>query len=241
MDRGPGTTTENLSCQPFWAGVGESSWPGRLGAANISVVSTYETTERTRLRRHAERGTYDRDVVHAILDEAPIAHVGVVTSAGPMVLPMAFARIDESIYLHGAAANALLRAIADGAPCCITVTLLDGLVLARSEFHHSMNFRCVVIQGVGERVVDAAEKVAMSAALVDHIAPGRSSATRSPTEIELRSTIAVRIPLVEVSAKVRTGPPIDDADDLDRDVWAGVIPVEWTRGTGVRHEPSDPT
>ena len=240
MDRGPGTTPENLSRQHCWPGSANPRGPVRLGAANISVVSTYETTDRTRLRRHAERGTYDRDVVHAILDEAPIAHVSAVTSAGPMVLPMAFARIDESIYLHGAAANALLRAIADGAPCCITVTLLDGLVLARSEFHHSMNFRCVVIQGVGERVVDPEEKVAMSAALVDHLVPGRSSATRSPTDIELRSTIAVRVPLVEVSAKVRTGPPIDDADDLDRDVWAGVIPVAWVRGTGVRHEPSDP-
>ena len=200
-------------------------------------VSTYETTDRTRLRRHSERGTYDREVVHAILDEAVIAHVAVNTQRGPMVLPMAFARIDDDLYLHGAAGNHLLRLLAAGEPCCITVTLTDGLVLARSEFHHSMNFRCVVIQGRAERVDDPAEKRTMSAALVDHLVDGRSVATRSPTDAELRQTLAVRIPLVEVSAKVRTGPPIDDADDLGRDVWAGVVPMELVRGRPIPDEP----
>ena len=190
-------------------------------------------TDRTRVRRHAERGTYDRDVVHRILDEAVLAHVATVTDDGPIVLPMAYARIDEDLYLHGAAGNHLLRAIADGSPVCVTVTLLDGLVLARSDFHHSMNFRCVVVRGHGERVDDPDEKRRMSSALVDHLVAGRSVGTRAPTDSELRQTLGIRIPLVEVSAKVRTGPPIDEPTDLDRMVWAGVIPTELVRGEPV--------
>jgi uncharacterized protein len=199
------------------------------------VVSTYEITDRTRLRRHAERGTYDRDLVHAVLDEALVAHVAVNSvdgddQNGPIVLPMAFAVIDETLYLHGAVGNHLLRLIARGEPCCVTVTLIDGLVLARSEFHHSMNYRCVVVQGRGQRVEDPVLQRRVAAALVEHLVDGRSAATRTPTDAELRSTIVVAIPLIEVSAKVRTGPPIDDADDLDREVWAGVIPTELVRG-----------
>jgi nitroimidazol reductase NimA-like FMN-containing flavoprotein (pyridoxamine 5'-phosphate oxidase superfamily) len=196
-------------------------------------MTAYEPTDRTRLRRHAERGEFDRDVVHSILDEALLAHVGVDPGEGPVVLPMAYARIDDRLYLHGAPANHLLRAIADGAPACVTVTILDGLVLARSAFHHSMNFRCVVIYGRGERVTDRDEQLAASDALVERMRAGRSTEARRPTEAELRGTLMVRLPIDEVSAKVRTGPPIDDEADLELPVWAGVVPLTLQPGTPI--------
>ena len=196
-------------------------------------MSVYEPTDRTQLRRHAERGAFDREAVHAILDEGVLAHVGVDAGSGPVVLPMAYARIDDRLYLHGAPANAILRAAVGGAPVCVTVTILDGLVLARSAFHHSMNFRCVVAFGILERVIDPNEQLAASDALVERMQAGRSAEARRPTPTELRGTLIARLDLDEVSAKVRTGPPLDERDDLELPVWAGVVPLEMVRGTPV--------
>ncbi|MDP8953739.1 MAG: pyridoxamine 5'-phosphate oxidase family protein [Actinomycetota bacterium] len=183
-------------------------------------------TTRTELKRKRERGSHDRSVVEEILDEGLVAHVGVVADGGPIVTPMAYARIDGDLFLHGAAGNRTLRALAEDSALCLTVTLLDGLVLARSAIHHSMNYRCVVLYGRGHRVEDEAEKRRALAAVVDHVVPGRSAVARPPTSLELRATLVVRVPIVEASAKVRGGGPVDDDADLELPVWAGVIPVE---------------
>jgi nitroimidazol reductase NimA-like FMN-containing flavoprotein (pyridoxamine 5'-phosphate oxidase superfamily) len=194
-------------------------------ATTPTGAPTLEQTDRSRLRRRRERGSFDRAVADAVLDEALIAHVATVTERGPVVLPMAHARVGEHLYVHGAPANALLRALAAGAPACVTVTLLDGLVLARSAFHHSMNYRSVVLFGVMEKVDDGAEKRAASAALVEHLVPGRSAEARMPTDAELEATLFLRLAIREGSVKVRTGPPVDDEADLDWPVWAGHVPV----------------
>jgi nitroimidazol reductase NimA-like FMN-containing flavoprotein (pyridoxamine 5'-phosphate oxidase superfamily) len=181
-------------------------------------------TDRTKLRRKRERGHFDRAVADRVLDEALVAHVATITERGPVVLPMAHVRIEDRLYVHGAPANGLLRTIADGAPVCITVTLLDGLVLARSAFHHSMNYRSVVLFGTMGKVTDRAEKRVASAALVDHMVPGRSAEARMPTDAELDATLFLRMVIAEGSVKVRTGGPIDDHDDLSWPVWAGHVP-----------------
>lgn len=190
-----------------------------------------ETTERTTLRRKKERGRTDRALLDAILDEALLAHVGFTADHGPVVLPMTYARIGDALYLHGAAGNAMLRAATSGIDVCVTVTLLDGLVLARSAFHHSMNYRCAVLFGRAERVTDPDELQAMSAALVDRMVPGRSAEARRPTPEELRATLVVRLRIGEASVKVRTGPPVDDDADLPLPVWAGVVPLRLTPST----------
>ena len=194
-------------------------------------------TTRTAVRRKADRGRYERELVHAILDEALVCHVGFATADGPVVLPTMHARVDDTIYLHGAVGNAMLRAAADGVPVCVTVTLLDGLVLARSAFHHSMNYRSVVVFGTATPVTEPGAKLAALEALIERIHPGRWSEARQPTDAELRQTLVVAVPLDEASAKVRTGPPIDDAEDYALDVWAGEIPLVTTRLEGV----PDPT
>lgn len=190
-------------------------------------------TDRTGLRRLRERGNYERAVIDAILDEALLCHVGVLDDATPVVTPMTYARIGDHLYVHGAPANRTLQLLASGRPACITVTLLDGLVLARSAFHHSMNFRCVMLYGEGTAVEDADEKLAASAALLEHLAAGRSADARLPTPAELRATLVVRFPIEEGSAKLRTGGPKDDEEDLGRPIWAGVIPFELVAGPGV--------
>ncbi len=190
----------------------------------------FEPTPRTTVRRRPERGRYQQAEVEEILDEGLVAHVGLAVGGQPFVLPMAYARIGDHLYLHGSAASRLLRALAAGAPVCVTVTLLDGLVLARSAFHHSMNYRSVVILGWAEAVTDAAERERALAALVDHAVAHRSEEVRPPTGKELAATRLVRIRLDEVSAKVRTGPPIDDDDDLELPVWAGVLPLRLAAG-----------
>lgn len=191
-----------------------------------------EPAGRTRLRRHPERGRYDETTVHAILDAGIVAHVGVVTELGPVVLPMAYGRVGRTLYLHGAAGNALLRA-AEDSPVCATVTILDGLVLARSAFHHSMNFRSVVVLATGRRVEDDAEcRVALDA-IVDHALPGRTGQARPPSPTELRATRVLAVDLVEASAKVRTGPPVDDEADAAWPAWTGTIPITLVRGTPI--------
>jgi len=190
-------------------------------------------TDRTTLRRKKERGSYDRDLVNAILDEGLLCHVGFSVDGSTFVLPMAYARIGDALYLHGAAGNRMLRHMAQGAEACVTVTLVDGVVLARSAFHHSMNYRSVVLLGTTERVVDDDEKQRASMALLEHIVPGRSSGARPPSADELRAVLMVRMAIAEGSAKVRTGPPKDAADDLGLGIWAGVIPLTLVPGAPV--------
>ncbi len=187
-------------------------------------------TDRSQLRRKAGRGSYDWDVVAAILDEALICHVGFAVDGRTWVIPTAYSRIGHDLYLHGAAANFALRTLTAGVDACVTVTLLDGLVLARSAFHHSMNYRSVVLFGRAEAVVDDDEKRRALLAIVDHMVSGRSRATRPPTAKELRATLVARLPIDEGSAKVRSGGPIDDPADVELPHWAGVIPVELVRG-----------
>lgn len=189
-------------------------------------------TDRTRLRRMADRGSYDREVIDAVLDEGLVCHVGFVSDGEPRVLPTAHVRVGDSLYLHGATGNHMLRSL-ENAPVCVTVTLLDGLVLARSAFHHSMNYRSVVVYGTAEPVTDHDAKRTALDALVEHIKTGRSGVARPPTDGELRATRLVRIPLAEASAKIRTGPPVDDPDDMGLDVWAGVIPLSLEAGEPV--------
>ncbi len=200
-----------------------------------------EITDRTTLRRKRDRGSHDRRLAYEILDEGIVCHVAFAVDGRPSIVPMAYARIDDTLYLHGAAANRMLRHVTTGAPVCVTVTLVDGLVLARSAFHHSMNYRSVVLYGSGTRVQDADEIDAAAAALLDHMAPGRSADARPPTEVERKATLFVRFPIAEGSVKVRRGPPIDDEEDLGRDVWAGVLPFSLVAGTGNPDELLAPT
>jgi uncharacterized protein len=189
------------------------------------VANSLTVSPRDTLRRKRERGSHDRDVVNSVLDEALVCHVGFAAEHGPVVLPMTYVRIAEDLYIHGATGNDMLRHLASGTDVCVTVTLLDGLVFARSAFHHSMNYRCVVLFGRAERVTDLDEMQTMVAALLDHLAPGRSADARPPTTEELRATSILRLPITEGSAKVRTGGPIDDDADLDLPVWAGQLPM----------------
>lgn len=183
-------------------------------------------SDRTRVRRLPERGVYDRGTVHAIVDEAPICHLGWVTDEGtPRVIPTIHARIGDTLYLHGSTASGTLRGIADGREVCVVMTLLDGLVLARSAFHHSVNYRSVVAYGRPRVVTHREEKVLACRAIVQHVLPGREQDARMPTDRELDQTTILAIGLEEASAKVRTGPPRDDAPDLDLPVWAGVLPL----------------
>src|SRR5919198_1386527 len=173
----------------------------------------YTPTPRTRVVREAERGVYDRETVNRILDEAFICHIGFVVEAQPYVIPTSYGRSGDNLFIHGSAASRMLRNMEKGIPVCVTVTLLDGLVLARSIFNHSMNYRSVVVLGTATAVEDSAEKVEALRALTEHIVPGRWAESRQPNEKELKATLVMRIPIVEFSAKVRTGPPIDDEED----------------------------
>ena len=185
---------------------------------------------RTRLRHKSERGRYDRSMIVEILDEALICHVGFAVDGRPWVLPTAFARVHDHVYIHGAVGNFALRTLAGGIEACVTFTLLDGLVLARSAFHHSMNYRSVMLFGRATAVCGYDEKRTALLAIVDHMVSGRSASTRLPTPEELRSTLVIRLPIDEASAKVRTGGPIDEAADYELPHWAGVIPLTLERG-----------
>jgi uncharacterized protein len=197
-------------------------------------VTSYPPTARTTPTRHAERVGYDRDLVHAVLDEALLAHVGFVVDGRPVVLPQLHARVGEVLYLHGSTgARAMLAARDGGLDVCVTVTLVDGLVLARSAFHHSINYRSVVVHGTATPVEDPDEKAAVLAALVDHVAAGRPDEVRGPDRRELAATSVLRLDLAEVSVKVRSGPPIDEPEDLALPYWAGVLPLETVPGTPV--------
>jgi uncharacterized protein len=190
---------------------------------------SFPVTPRTEVRR-ADRASYDRDQVYAILDEALVSHVAFVMDGVPFVIPMLHGRIDATLYLHGLPATRLMRQLRAGAPVCVEATLLDGLVMARSSFHHSLNYRSAVVLGTARLVRGRAEKLAGLRAIVEHVAPGRWDDARRPSDPELRQTHVAAIAIEEASAKVRTGPPVDDARDLTLPVWAGVIPVETALG-----------
>ncbi|HYC57588.1 MAG TPA: pyridoxamine 5'-phosphate oxidase family protein [Candidatus Binatia bacterium] len=194
-------------------------------------TDAFVPTARTTLKRLAGRGHYDRATVHAILDEGLVCHVAFTMDGHPFMIPTAYARIGNWLYLHGSTANRTFRALADGAQACITVTLLDGLVLARSAFHHSVNYRCVVLFGTGEKVTDSQEHMRALEAVVEHVVPGRWADVRWPSREESLRTLVVRFPVSEASAKVRTGNPIDDEEDMSLDVWAGVVPLTMQPGT----------
>jgi hypothetical protein len=180
--------------------------------------------DRTRVKRHPERGSYDRETIDLILDEALICHLGFAVDEQPYVIPTLHARVGDTLYLHGSSASRMLRHVATGAPVCATVTLLDGLVLARSVFNHSMNYRSVVVLGTAALVADEKKADALHA-LTERLAPGRWDEARRPSEQELKATSILRLPIDEASAKVRSGPPKDAPGDEDLPVWAGVVPV----------------
>ena len=193
-------------------------------------METLTPTPRTTLKRRPKRGSYERATVHAILDEGLVCHVGFALGTQPFVMPMAYVRDGEHIYLHGSPANRTLRALVEGGDTCINVMLVDALVISRSASHHSMNFRSVTVFGRAREVTDLAEKEAALRALIEHVVPGRWSGTRAPNPDELRHTLVVRIPIEEASAKMRTGGPVDDEADYALPVWAGEIPLRLIPG-----------
>ena len=185
-------------------------------------------TERTAIERLPKRGVYDRAAIHEILDEALWCHAGFVIGGQPYVIPTIHARVGDRLYVHGSAASRMLRTLGQGVPVCVTVSLLDGLVLARSAFHHSMNYRSVVVLGTAAEVTEREEKTRALEAIVEHVLPGRSAEVRGPNQLELKATTVLRLPIEEASAKVRTGPPIDDEEDYALPCWAGVLPLRLT-------------
>jgi uncharacterized protein len=193
---------------------------------------TLSATERTRLRRHSERGKNEYADLLAVLDAGMICHLGVVVNGSPLVLPTAYGRIGDTLYLHGSSANRSLHA-ADGNEVCVTVTHLDGLVCARAVFSHSVNYRCAVVFGTARIVTDEAERLAGLRAVTEQLIPGRWDAVRAPTRKELAATSVLAVSLGEASVKVRTGPPGDDPEDLDLPVWAGVVPMATSFGEPV--------
>jgi nitroimidazol reductase NimA-like FMN-containing flavoprotein (pyridoxamine 5'-phosphate oxidase superfamily) len=195
-----------------------------------ALMSTYTPTSRTKVRRLQKRAVYDKARVHEILDEGFLCHVGFTQDGQPFVIPTLYARADELLYMHGSGASRMLKTLAQGIDVCVTVTLVDGYVLARSAFHHSMNYRSVAVLGRARLVDDPAEKLAALRLITDHVVPGRWDEVREPNELELRQTLVLALPLEEVSAKVRVGPPVDDEEDYTLPVWAGVVPIHTSLG-----------
>jgi nitroimidazol reductase NimA-like FMN-containing flavoprotein (pyridoxamine 5'-phosphate oxidase superfamily) len=206
-----------------------------------SMPESNAPTPRTRLVREAQRGVYDRDAAYKILDEGFICHVGFVSDGQPFVIPTGYGRSGNNLYIHGSAASRMLRHLEQSLPVCVTVTLLDGLVLARSIFNHSMNYRSVVILGNAVLVEDAKEKLEALRLLSEHIVRGRWEDSRQPNERELKATYVLRLPITEFSAKVRQGPPIDDEEDHAFPTWAGVIPLELKVGEPINDPQLEPT
>lgn len=196
-------------------------------------MSTYIPTSRTKVRRLSKRAVYDKVKVHEILDEGFLCHVGFVQDGEPFVIPTLYARSDETIYMHGSGASRMLKTLAQGVDVCLTVTLVDGYVLARSAFHHSMNYRSVTVLGRARLVEDPEEKLRALRLITDHIVPGRWGEVRGPNELEMRQTMVLALPLEEVAAKVRVGPPVDDEEDYSLPIWAGVVPLHTRPGEPV--------
>jgi hypothetical protein len=199
----------------------------------MKAMDSFTPTGRSTLKRLPKRGEYGREGIYQILDEGLICHVGFVVEGQPFVIPTGYARAGDTLYLHGAQASRMLRTLRGGVEVCLTVTLLDGMVMARSAFHHSMNYRSVVVFGRAVAVEDGAEKWEALRALTEHLAPGRWAEVRQPSEGEMRATLVLALPLAEASAKVRTGPPVDDEEDYELAVWAGVVPLSMTAGEPV--------
>jgi uncharacterized protein len=198
-------------------------------------------SERTRVVREPHRAVYERQAIYKILDEAMVCHVGFAMDGQPFVIPTMFARVGDELYLHGSAASRMLRNLSAGAPVCVTVTLMDGLVLARSVFNQSMNYRSVVALGHAKLIDEPAEKLRALQAFTEKMIPGRWQDARQPNEKELRATSIVSLPLTEISAKVRTGPVEDDPEDYALRVWAGVIPLQLVPDAPIRDERCDPS
>jgi nitroimidazol reductase NimA-like FMN-containing flavoprotein (pyridoxamine 5'-phosphate oxidase superfamily) len=203
-------------------------------------MNEFTPTERTKVRRLPDRGKYDSESVYGILDEAFICHVGFVVESQPYVIPTGFARVNDTLYIHGSAASRMLRTLADGVQVCVSVTLIDGIVMARSGFHSSMNYRSVVILGRATQVEGRDEKLAAMAAFSDQVMPGRWKDLRETTDAELKGTLVLSLPLKEVSAKVRSGPPKDDEADYALPLWAGIVPLTLTAGNPI-NDPRLPT
>jgi uncharacterized protein len=204
------------------------------------LQETFSPTERTRVVREPHRGSFDRETIYRILDEGFVCHVGFTVDSQPYVIPTMFARVGEAIYFHGSAASRMLRGVSSGLSVCVTVTLIDGLVLARSVFNHSMNYRSVVILGQATLVNEAEEKIAALRAFTEKILPGRWDDARQPNEKELKATSILRLPLSEVSAKMRTGDVQDDEEDYALPVWAGVLPIRLVAREPIRDGRCDP-
>jgi len=213
--------------QAEWTAPEREKWffPATVAVLCWRLMETYEPTERTQVRRLPKRGVYDKTQVGAILDEGYLCHVGFVVDGQPYVIPTLYARAGERIYFHGSAASRMVRSLSESIRVCLTVTLVDGFVLARSAFHHSMNYRSVVVLGQARQLTDAAEKREALRLFTNHVVPGRWEEVREPNEQELRATSVLALELDEVSAKVRTGPPLDEEEDYQLPVWAGVVPV----------------
>ena len=189
-------------------------------------------SKRTAVRRMPDRGSYDRETIHSILDEGLLAHVGMTTEQGPVVIPMLYGRAEEDLFLHGSPASRLLRDGRD-VELCVTVSLVDGLVVARSLFHHSMNYRSVVVMGKASPVEDLRTRARALDAISDHVIPGRVAGTRPHHEREVRATLVLSMSITEASAKIRTGPPVDDEEDHQLDTWAGILPIGIEVGTPI--------
>lgn len=196
-------------------------------------MEDFKPTGRTTVKRLPLRGNYERETVNQILDEGFVCHVGFVVGGSPVVIPTGYGRLGDQLYIHGSAASRMLRTLGGGVDVCVTVTLIDGLVLARSAFHHSMNYRSVVIFGRARVVEDEGEKVKALHVFTDHVMPRRWEETRQPTTSELRATLVLSLSLNEASAKIRTGPPVDDEEDYGLSVWAGVLPIRLATGEAV--------
>lgn len=196
-------------------------------------MNTYTPTPRTKVRRLSKRGVYDKAVVHQILDEGFLCHIGFVVEGQPFVIPTLYARAGETLYFHGSGASRMMKTLAQGVDVCVTVTLVDGFVLARSAFHHSMNYRSVTVFGRARLVDDPAERMTALRVITDHVVPGRWDEVRGPNELELRQTLVLALALEEAAAKVRTGPPVDDEEDYALPIWAGVVPIHTQLGEPV--------
>jgi nitroimidazol reductase NimA-like FMN-containing flavoprotein (pyridoxamine 5'-phosphate oxidase superfamily) len=193
-------------------------------------------TERTKIKRIPKRGNFERDTINSILDEGFVCHIGFTMDEQPFVIPTSYARIGENLIIHGSSASRMMRALAREKPICVTVTLIDGLVLARSAFHHSMNYRSVVVFGTAKVIQDKEEKLAALRALTEHLVPNRWREVRPPNDLELKATTVLSLPIEEASAKIRTGNPVDEEEEYCLDVWAGVVPLKLIAGNPISDE-----
>jgi nitroimidazol reductase NimA-like FMN-containing flavoprotein (pyridoxamine 5'-phosphate oxidase superfamily) len=202
-------------------------------------MSEFTPTERTRVRRKPDRANYDRETIYGILDQAFVCHVGFIADGMPVVVPTNYVRVGEKLFLHGSTASRLMKTLGSGAPFCLSVTLLDGIVFSPTATGHSVNYRSVVLMGQAEPILDPAAKLAAMRDFVEYVLRGRWAAVRPPSEQELKGTMVLAVPLVEVSAKIRTGFAVDDDKEYDGTAWTGVLPFRWTPGEPIRDPRGD--